>query len=61
MSKFLLQKKATKAYAFAVIQEKRLGRFTRISQSALDRWEARLKLIINEDVHRHPSLGKTLK
>jgi hypothetical protein len=57
----ILNIKNTKEFALRVSKEKRLGRFTRISQDALDRWEARLKLIINDEVYKHPSKGVTIK
>ena len=50
-----------KAYALHVSEAKRNGRFTRISQNAIDRWEARLKAIIDDDIYRHPSKGVTIK
>ena len=57
----LLNKTNTKKFALFVSEVKRNGRFVRISQNALDRWEARLKKIIEDDIWRHPSKGKTIK
>ena len=57
----ILNRKNTKEFALRVSKEKRLGRFTRISKSAIDRWEARLKNIIVDDVYRHPGKGVTVK
>ena len=53
--------KKTKEFALACSKERRNGKFTRISKDALERWEARLKNIISDDVYRHPSIGKTIK
>ena len=57
----ILNKANTKKWALFVSEHKRNGRFTRISQNAIDRWEARLKAIIEEDIWRHPSKGVTIK
>ena len=51
----IINKTNIKAYALHVSEAKRNGRFTRISKYAIDRWEARLKAIINDEVYRHPS------
>ena len=51
----------TKKYALYCSKQTRNGKFTRISQYAIDRWEARLKAIINDEVYRHPSKGVTIK
>lgn len=57
----IINKTNIKAYALHVSEAKRNGRFTRISQNAIDRWEARLKAIIDDDIYRHPSKGVTIK
>ena len=57
----ILSIKKTKEFALAVSKAKRNGKFTRISQNALDRWEARLRKIIEDDIWRHPGIGKTIK
>jgi hypothetical protein len=36
-------------------------RFTRVGESFLDRVEARLRNIIEDEIKRHPSVGVTLK
>jgi len=59
--KSLLSPTRVKAYALAISEEFRNGKFTRVSQSKLDNWDARLKSIIIDDIKRHPSIGKTLK
>jgi len=50
-----------KKFALEVSKQHRNGKFTRVSKDALDRWEARLKSIIIDDIKRHPSLGITIK
>ena len=57
----LLNKTNTKKWALHVSEVKRNGKFTRISQNALDRWESRLRKIIEDDIWRHPGIGKTIK
>lgn len=57
----ILNIKKTKEFALAVSKAKRNGKFTRISKDALERWEARLKNIIVDEVYKHPSIGKTIK
>jgi len=50
-----------KKFALDVSEKHRAGKFKRVSQEALDRWEARLKSIIIDDIQRHPSVGITIK
>lgn len=57
----ILNQKHTRQFALDVAAKHRNGRFTRVSQDFLDRIEARTKKLILDEIHRHPSLGKTLK
>lgn len=57
----ILNKKATKDYALKVAQENRGGRFTRVSESFINRIDAQTRLAIEREIHQHPSKGVTLK
>jgi hypothetical protein len=60
MSK-LIRTSLFKAYTLEVVKANRAGKFTRVSKEFLDRAERGLRTWIQEAVHRHPSVGKTLK
>lgn len=57
----LINKKAVKAYALQVSQDTRGGKFTRVSADFLVRVETKLRTIIAQEIHSHPSVGVTLK
>lgn len=57
----LIKASKVKAYALHISKQNRAGKFTRVSQDFLDRMEASLKRVIHDEIHRHPSVGKTLK
>ena len=50
-----------RAYALEASREMRGGKFTRVSKEFLDRMESKLRAIVRDEVHRHPSVGRTLK
>lgn len=56
----LITTAAVRKFALRVAEQKRPGRFTRVSQDFLDKIEQELVQIIHNKVHRHPSVGKTL-
>ncbi len=56
----LLCEKHVRSYALNATSAKARG-FTRLSPQFLDRIEARLKQIIQQEVQTHPTLGQTLK
>ncbi len=57
----LINKKAVKTYALQVSQDTRGGKFTRVSQDFLGRIDAKLRNLISQEIHSHPSVGVTLK
>jgi len=61
MSTNLINKKAVKHMALELSKSTRAGKFTRVSGEFLIRMNSRLNAFIQEEVHRHPSIGKTLK
>jgi len=60
-SRSLLNRSAVKDYALSLSSTNRAGKFTRVSKKFLDRMEASFKVHVNDAVHRHPSVGKTLQ
>ena len=61
MSTPLINRQAVKRIAIELSKAHRAGRFTRVSGEFLIRMNSRLNAFIQEEVHRHPSIGKTLK
>lgn len=57
----LINKKAVKTYALQVSQDTRGGKFTRVSSDFLARIDAKLRNIVTQEIHSHPSVGVTLK
>ncbi|MEW6304857.1 MAG: hypothetical protein AB1705_15385 [Verrucomicrobiota bacterium] len=57
----LLNKTAVRDLALRLSLEMRGGKFKRVGTSFLDRIEARTREVIAAEIHRHPSLGETLK
>lgn len=58
---FLIKKRAVKRMALELSKSNRAGKFTRVSGEFLIRMNSRLNAFIQEEVQRHPSIGKTLK
>lgn len=58
----LINHSAVKGYILRKLEHMRpyLG-FNRVSKSAIETYEARLRAMIIEDIKCHPSLGKTFK
>lgn len=53
----LLNKKSVREFALRMSQ----GRpFTRVSKTFLNRIEDHVRTIVGQEVHRHPTIGKTL-
>jgi hypothetical protein len=57
----LINRQAVKRMALELSKSNRAGKFTRVSGDFLIRMNSRLDAFIQEEVHRHPSIGKTLK
>ena len=57
----LITRSKVKDYALAVSREKRGGKFTRVGNDFFVRCEANLRVFIESEVQRHPSVGVTLK
>ena len=57
----LINRQAVKRMALELSKANRAGKFTRVSGEFLIRMNSRLNTFIQEEVHRHPSIGKTLK
>jgi hypothetical protein len=57
----LINRQAVKRMALELSKANRAGKFTRVGSEFLIRVNARLAAFIREEVHRHPSVGKTLK
>lgn len=54
----LLNRKAIREAALRIASPRN---FTRVSKSFLDRVEDHVSKIVEAEVHRHPSIGKTLR
>lgn len=57
----LINRQAIKRMALKLSKSIRAGRFTRVGSEFFIRVNSRLDAIIREEVHKHPSIGKTLK
>jgi hypothetical protein len=57
----LINKQAVKRMALELSKANRGGKFTRVGSEFLIRMNSMLAAIIRSEVHRHPSIGKTLK
>ncbi len=57
----LINRQAVKRIALELSKSNRAGKFTRVSGDFLIRMNSRLDAFIQEEVQRHPSIGKTLK
>lgn len=57
----LIYRTNVKRLALELSARNRNGKFTRVGASFLDRVESRLRQMVHDEVHRHPSVGKTLK
>ena len=56
----LLNRSAVKKRALLLSRDTRAGKFTRVSKEFLERINAVVDATIRSEVHRHPSVGKTL-
>ena len=56
----LINRKQVRTFALEIAKG-RAHRFTRVSEDFLLQCEAHLKAHIRDGVHRHPSVGRTLK
>ncbi len=56
----LLNRSKVKQFTMAMA-EKRAHKFTRVGDEFFTRCEAHLKNFIRDQVHRHPSVGKTIR
>lgn len=60
----LINRSSTKKFILAKITSLRPGfekQITRVSKSAIDNYEARLRAMIESDIMIHPSKGKTFQ
>ena len=57
----LINRQAVKRMALGLSEANRAGRFTSVGSEFLIRVNAQLAAFIRGEVHRHPSIGKTLK
>lgn len=58
----LINRAATKKFILGKLKAKRPHlKFTRVSQEALDKYDAELREKIIKDIDIHPSIGKTFK
>jgi hypothetical protein len=55
-----INRSSVKKLALHYSASNRAGKFTRVSKDFLERINAKVAGIISEEVHRHPSIGKTL-
>jgi hypothetical protein len=56
----LINRSAVKKVALQLSQDKRAGKFTRVSAEFLERVNAATDAYIRQAVESHPSVGKTL-
>ena len=56
----MINKRKVKLFALEMAKQ-RSHKFTRVGTEFYDKCEAQLKNYIREQVHRHPSVGKTIK
>jgi hypothetical protein len=56
----MINRRKVKLFALEMAKS-RAHKFTRVSKEFIDRCEAQLKNYIRDQVHRHPSIGKTIK
>lgn len=57
----LINRKRVKMAALSYSASNRAGKFTRVGASFLSRINSQVKNLIQAEVQRHPSVGKTLK
>jgi len=56
----MINRRKVKLFALEMAKS-RAHKFTRVGKEFYDRCEAQLKNYIRDQVHRHPSVGKTIK
>ena len=56
----LINSKAVKMKALEIVQVTGRKKFTRVSRQFLERCNAQLEQYLRDQIHRHPSIGKTL-
>ena len=56
----MINRRKVKLFALEMAKS-RAHKFTRVGSEFYDRCEAQLKVYIRDQVHRHPSVGKTIK
>ena len=56
----MINRRKVKLFALEMAKS-RAHKFTRVGSEFYDRCEAQLKNYIRQEVHRHPSVGKTIK
>ena len=62
MSTSLLNRSAVKQFILAKLETLRPGLgLTRVSAEAIDKLDAKLRVLIIGEINRHPTVGKTFK
>jgi len=56
----MINRRKVKLFALEMAKS-RAQKFTRVGQEFYDRCEVNLKQFIRDQIHRHPSVGKTIK
>jgi len=56
----MINRRKVKLFALEMAKS-RAHKFTRVGSEFIDRCEAQLKNYIRDQIHRHPSVGKTIK
>ena len=56
----MINRRKVKLFALEMAKS-RAHKFTRVGREFIDRCEAQLKNYIRDQIHRHPSVGKTIK
>jgi len=56
----MINRRKVKLFALEMAKS-RAHKFTRVGQEFYDRCEVNLKQFIRDQIHRHPSVGKTIK
>jgi hypothetical protein len=57
----LLNKAKVREFALQLSAENRGGKFTRVSSEFIERIESKVRNLVRQEIHSHPSVGCTLK
>lgn len=56
-----INRSSVRRLALDYAKANRAGRFTRVGKEFFERIDARVRIMVTDEVQRHPSIGKTLK